>query len=230
MKSFVCGGIIFSLVAGALPAHASVVTFNFEARLAGPVSQSGDISNLDAYPFEVNSGAHIIDGSFSYDTSASPFAGLGNYFPTALSFTVGSIAFSTTTLAEVNITDFAFDAFNTNALFNSLSASHHAIQSHFSVDLQGPSTIFSSLALPSSLNLSDFTSQRSFTLTETDNSGPFGFPIGTYTIPFQVTELEQVSTPLPAALPLFAGGLGALGLLGWCRKKKAARAASARHN
>jgi hypothetical protein len=30
------------------------------------------------------------------------------------------------------------------------------------------------------------------------------------------------ATPLPAALPLFAGGLGALGLIGWRRKKKAA--------
>ena len=32
-------------------------------------------------------------------------------------------------------------------------------------------------------------------------------------------------TPLPAALPLFATGLGALGLLGWRRKRKAQRAA-----
>jgi hypothetical protein len=30
------------------------------------------------------------------------------------------------------------------------------------------------------------------------------------------------ATPIPAALPLFASGLGALGLLGWRRKKKAA--------
>ena len=30
------------------------------------------------------------------------------------------------------------------------------------------------------------------------------------------------TTPLPPALPLFASGLGALGLLGWRRKKKAA--------
>jgi hypothetical protein len=29
-------------------------------------------------------------------------------------------------------------------------------------------------------------------------------------------------TPLPGALPLFATGLGALGLLGWRRKRKAA--------
>jgi hypothetical protein len=34
------------------------------------------------------------------------------------------------------------------------------------------------------------------------------------------------ATPLPAALPLFSTGLGALGLLGWRRKKKAAIAAA----
>ena len=33
------------------------------------------------------------------------------------------------------------------------------------------------------------------------------------------------TTPLPAALPLFASGLGALGLLGWRRKRKAQAAA-----
>jgi len=30
------------------------------------------------------------------------------------------------------------------------------------------------------------------------------------------------ATPLPAALPLFAAGLGAFGLLGWRRKRKSA--------
>jgi len=33
-------------------------------------------------------------------------------------------------------------------------------------------------------------------------------------------------TPVPAALPLFAGGLGAMGLLGWRRKRKDAVAAA----
>jgi hypothetical protein len=37
---------------------------------------------------------------------------------------------------------------------------------------------------------------------------------------------EVVVTPLPAALPLFATGLGVLGLLGWRRKRKAQVAAS----
>jgi len=35
------------------------------------------------------------------------------------------------------------------------------------------------------------------------------------------------STPLPAALPLFAGGLGVMGLLGWRKKRKAAAALAA---
>jgi hypothetical protein len=37
---------------------------------------------------------------------------------------------------------------------------------------------------------------------------------------------EVAATPLPAALPLFAGGLGALGLLGWSRKRKTAALAA----
>lgn len=34
--------------------------------------------------------------------------------------------------------------------------------------------------------------------------------------------VPQTVTPLPTALPLFASGLGAMGLFGWCRKRKAA--------
>ena len=45
------------------------------------------------------------------------------------------------------------------------------------------------------------------TATFTGSTPPGGSGLGT--------------TPLPAALPLFAGGLGALGLLGWRRKRRA---------
>jgi hypothetical protein len=34
------------------------------------------------------------------------------------------------------------------------------------------------------------------------------------------TDLVPATTPLPAALPLFATGIGALGLLGWRRKRR----------
>ena len=39
--------------------------------------------------------------------------------------------------------------------------------------------------------------------------------------------VEVSATPLPAALPLFATGLGAMGLLGWRRKRKNAAAIAA---
>jgi hypothetical protein len=40
-------------------------------------------------------------------------------------------------------------------------------------------------------------------------------------------EYDVIATPLPAALPLFATGLGALGLLGWRRKRKNSAALAA---
>jgi hypothetical protein len=53
------------------------------------------------------------------------------------------------------------------------------------------------------------------------NTNPIGYP-NSVTIDFSVTE-----TPLPAALPLFAGGLAALGLFGRHRKRKVAAMAAA---
>jgi hypothetical protein len=41
---------------------------------------------------------------------------------------------------------------------------------------------------------------------------------------YNVADITYDATPLPAALPLFATGLGALGLLGWRRKRKNAAA------
>jgi PEP-CTERM motif len=46
------------------------------------------------------------------------------------------------------------------------------------------------------------------------------------TVPFSLTA-DITPTPLPAALPLFASGLGALGLFGWRRKRKNAAAIAA---
>jgi hypothetical protein len=55
------------------------------------------------------------------------------------------------------------------------------------------------------LAFADATSSSHIFSTET--ADPFG--------------IEVTATPLPAALPLFASGFGALGLLGWRRKRKA---------
>ena len=39
---------------------------------------------------------------------------------------------------------------------------------------------------------------------------------------YEIALIDSAATPLPATLPLFATGLGALGLLGWRRKRKQA--------
>ena len=50
----------------------------------------------------------------------------------------------------------------------------------------------------------------------------FAVPLGVrHTSNFDNFRIDINSVPLPGALPLFATGLGALGLLGWRRKKKA---------
>ena len=56
---------------------------------------------------------------------------------------------------------------------------------------------------------------------------PPGGADGVDTRYFTVGSAVAVVTPLPAALPLFATGLGALGLFGWRRKRKAAAIAAA---
>ena len=47
-------------------------------------------------------------------------------------------------------------------------------------------------------------------------------PDNTGSLNISVVVSDTSATPLPAALPLFAAGLGALGLLGWRRKRKQA--------
>jgi hypothetical protein len=59
-----------------------------------------------------------------------------------------------------------------------------------------------------------------FAITQSSTSA-FQFDYAFGTVP-----AAESATPLPATLPLFATGLGGLGLLGWRRKnKRAARAA-----
>ena len=48
-----------------------------------------------------------------------------------------------------------------------------------------------------------------------------GYNVPGNTLLTDVSVTQDVATPLPAALPLFATGIGGLGLLGWRRKRKA---------
>jgi hypothetical protein len=66
---------------------------------------------------------------------------------------------------------------------------------------------------PQSAGLHDFTFRMTAVLSDSNF---------VQTTDLSVSGTGINATPLPAALPLFASGLGALGLLGWRRKRKAA--------
>jgi hypothetical protein len=75
------------------------------------------------------------------------------------------------------------------------------------------------------LQISNFTSSPVFTemVYAQLSAGNYQF----YTTPLStgsITVTPVTATPLPAALPLFATGVGALGLFGWRRKRKNAAA------
>jgi hypothetical protein len=67
------------------------------------------------------------------------------------------------------------------------------------------------LQVSNQYGLSDFSDTAAFSFNTLPQGVSFTSASGNFLAP----------TPLPAALPLFATGLGALGLLGWRRKRKA---------
>jgi hypothetical protein len=79
--------------------------------------------------------------------------------------------------------------------------------------------IFADSSIFSASNTADYsnTAQLFFDFAE---AGAFFSAISGHN--YSSVAVDPSATPIPAALPLFASGLGALGLLGWRRKKKAA--------
>ncbi len=70
---------------------------------------------------------------------------------------------------------------------------------------------------PAEFNIfSDINGYALLTMASNNVNAPFNGGLS-------IVESSTSETPLPAALPLFATGLGALGLVGWRRKRKQAR-------
>jgi hypothetical protein len=116
-------------------------------------------------------------------------------------FTSSTHAFANQNLNAVGISTSLGDILNTSS---------SAFATYLIADAIGPST--GSSGINSGLVFS--TSGGSFDLTSILNNQ------STFT-----ATISPSPVPLPSALPLFATGLGALGLLGWRRKRKAATVA-----
>ena len=82
-----------------------------------------------------------------------------------------------------------------------------------------PNSVYLSIWANGPGNYSYFNNYDSF-----PNSNDY-YNTGSNTFELSFASTSLAATPLPAALPLFASGLGALGLLGWRRKRKAQAAA-----
>jgi hypothetical protein len=83
------------------------------------------------------------------------------------------------------------------------------------VDILG----FNTFNTPDLVDLTAFSNVTSIRIYNITDPGGLGWDNFNFTS-------SAGATPLPAALPLFASGLGGLGLLGWRRKRKATAVAS----
>jgi hypothetical protein len=90
-----------------------------------------------------------------------------------------------------------------------ISVNNNVVDSYSFSDLASAEAFF--LLNPIDVPLPDGQDNVRLVFDETmSNAGGFSFNYGV---------AADTTTPLPATLPLFAGGLGALGLLGWRRKR-----------
>jgi hypothetical protein len=167
------------------------------------------VAQATTVTFSVMNGAtDIADGSFSYATGSTGVLNYSNLTAFSLQFHDG-----------------------TNSLYNLAFATSQP-QLYFAYDTSANDFVTGSVGgFPDALSANNnaFTTGYFFnptSLSFADYQAPL---IGAYTvIDFSGGSSGPSATPLPAALPLFAGGLGAMGLFGVRRKRKAAANAARR--
>lgn len=223
------------------PAHAATASFSFTAEITqldiiGDVSGFPDVSGLSV--------SDAFTGSFSYDlgqpdTDGSP--NIGNYVAGPFDLIL-NLPNSTPTVTQSNFTNSFVDVRNDQGLFASdrfvisgrdvfdPPAGQIQTVDDITIQLDDLSGLaFGSDSLPAVLNLADF-GPSFVTMQYSRCVATGGFPscdpiIGFLSFRAQLTSIEALSAvPLPATLPLFAGGLGLLGLFGWWRRRRASEA------
>jgi hypothetical protein len=192
--------LALAILAAAAPAHAGTVT----VEITGNGTGTFDSTNFQTEPETVD--FHLVGTD----------SGSGNTVTlTTAQVTIGGNPFTFTYPMQIGLdltNNFVFfgNAGGTDLLkliFTAAQMTDLNTSKSFSGSPNGINILFA--GVPTSGGSLSFTGFDSVNLTA--NSTSSGDP---------------TTTPLPAALPLFASGLSALGLLGWRRKRKAAAIAA----
>lgn len=175
----------------------------------GPFSLLGDTANTNADLVDVQP----YEGSISATTHTTPAA---NIYTSTGNPAIGAAPETVTMTFDALTTAWGADFFEIGVFFSMLIEFADTSTEMKTIGT-GADTLF--LGLTSAIGISKITFYNSAIGTLNGSGG-------------LVDDIQGVSAdtsvvPLPAALPLFAGGLGAMGLLGWRRKRKKTAAITA---
>jgi hypothetical protein len=199
-------GLLGAIFAGAMTVGSATFcqasTINFDD-VSAPLSGAGVTSYLSGY-------------GITYTGAGTPYilayiAGGNPFFPVSAPnyFAVGGTAWTLSFSDSLNAMSFTVPGTGNSSTMAAWSATAYSA-ANVQLDQVGNPFItgFNSSA-------------HTYTLTGPDIAYVvFSETVGSAGNYLAFDNLTIVATPLPAALPLFATGLGALGLLGWRRKRK----------
>ncbi len=206
MKTIFFSAAILCLlfVAVASPAKATIVDGSFNGTI---YSYDGSTVSIPIY------------GTFSYDTTSFVPVPCATYC--SIFNPVSESAIAITETSSIGTLSFASPGIGMFLETFQINFGAHAGSSpnYTELDSAFQSNVFTLGSMPISFS-GNFVPYQGSSETYFNNGEMYDFYIS------QIEAAPVNTTPLPAALPLFATGLAALGLLGWRRKRKNALAAA----
>ena len=221
---------VFALVVGLAPASATTITWTFNSGSGAAANSNAQTYNADA----PNSSTTLTAQGFLNNTFATP-ATLYNKNGGGNEIGLGLAIDGQHEIAGSEVLKIVLNLAHTSMTFSMNSVDNHEGWQVYGSTSGGAGT-FSLLMsntglLDQGLHTLDAAhggADLFYYFAYVDDGSPSGGQgsnILLHTLSIEATTGREGSTPLPAALPLFGTGLGALGLLGWRRKRKAALAA-----
>jgi len=211
-----CTSIAMLGIGLAAPASATTVSGTYTGRLTDvPLEIGGQFAVNDTFTFNFSYDSTVLD------SDPNPNFGVYNGALTIGSGSIGGYTFSGGP-GDIFVNNTAGgDSIALGFLLSSGANVNGLIPFSASLTLQGPSSLLSSEALPSTfLAASLFSSTNSPFVMNLFNPSPFDF----FSVIGQLNTAPVAATPIPAALPLFMSALAGLGFTGWRRRQAQAAA------